>query len=286
MDEAKNTKSSTGRQPNLPKPSTIEAEFNKMVSRGVQSSAASEKQKKSKVNAICACGNPEPQFKGYCMDCVQKLKARFDAYLEKWQALKEEAENYNQQDSTKANEKLALMRAKAEQYEIKLSDVQMLDVMDAHSKLTSNEEQRKLAELKAMVMARKQELEIMQFKMAVEAEDFAKNAEWLTGMIEQKQKLKKDQESESSKFMYEFDKVKSEIEDIDKRCYLKKRYVTEYRKLKEREMNKRKTAEQRKTDYDAQFRVVNDKIKVKKVVINEVTEELGFGKIKVNLNNI
>ena len=220
------------------------------------------------------------------MDCVQKLKARFDAYLEKWQALKEEAENYNQQDSTKANEKLALMRAKAEQYEIKLSDVQMLDVMDAHSKLTSNEEQRKLAELKVMVMARKQELEIMQFKMAVEAEAFAKNAEWLTGMIEQKQKLKKDQESESSKFMYEFDKVKSEIEDIEKRCYLKKRYVTEYRKLKEREMNKRKTAEQRKTDYDAQFRVVNDKIKVKKVVINEVSEELGFGKIKVNLNNI
>ena len=115
-------------------------------------------------------------------------------------------------------------------------------------------------------MARKQELELMQFKMAVEAEDFAKNAEWLAGMIEQKQKLKKDQESESSKFMYEFDKVKSEIEDIDKRCYLKKRYVTEYRKLKEREMNKRKAAEQRKTDYHAQFRVVNDKIKVKKVV--------------------
>jgi hypothetical protein len=50
MDEAKNTKSSTGRQPNLPKPSTIEAEFNKMVSGGVQSSAASEKQKKTKVN--------------------------------------------------------------------------------------------------------------------------------------------------------------------------------------------------------------------------------------------
>jgi len=123
---------------------------------------------------------------------VHKLKARFDAYLEKWQALKAEAENYNQQDSTKANEKLALMRAKAEQYEIKLSDVQMLDVMDAHSKLTSNEEQRKLAELKVEVMARKQELEILQFKMAVEAEDFAKNAEWLAGMVEEKQRLKKD----------------------------------------------------------------------------------------------
>ena len=132
MDEAKNTKSSTGRQPNLPKPSTIEAEFNKMVSGVVPSQNAAAVDKQKKTNAICACGNPEPQFKGYCMDCVQKLKARFDAYLEKWQALKEEAENYNQQDSTKANEKLALMRAKAEQYEIKLSDVQLLDVMDAH----------------------------------------------------------------------------------------------------------------------------------------------------------
>ena len=49
-----------------------------------------------------------------------------------------------------------------------------------------------MAELKVMVMARKQELELMQFKMAVEAEDFAKNAECLAGMIEQKQKLKKD----------------------------------------------------------------------------------------------
>jgi len=50
-------------------------------------------------------------------------------------------------------------------------------------------------------------------------------------------------------------------------------------------MNKRKAAEQRKADYHAQFRVVNDKIKVKKVVINEISEELGFAKIKAN-NNI
>jgi hypothetical protein len=40
------------------------------------------------------------------------------------------------------------MKAKAEQYEIKLSDVQMLDVIEAHSKLTSTDDGRALAELK------------------------------------------------------------------------------------------------------------------------------------------
>lgn len=65
---------------------------------------------------------------------------RFDTYLEKYAALKEEFESYNSKDVEKANEKLALMRAKAEQYEIKLTDVQMLDVMEAHKQLMSTED--------------------------------------------------------------------------------------------------------------------------------------------------
>lgn len=40
------------------------------------------------------------------------------------------------------------MKAKAEQYEIKLSDVQMLDVMEAHERLTTTDDARDLAELK------------------------------------------------------------------------------------------------------------------------------------------
>jgi hypothetical protein len=42
--------------------------------------------------------------------------------------------------------------------------------------------------------------------------------------------------------MYDYDKVKNEIDDIEKRCYLKQRYVTQYRALKEREILKRKKA--------------------------------------------
>jgi hypothetical protein len=43
-----------------------------------------------------------------------KLKTRFDTYLQKYAALKEEYESFNATDVEKANEKLALMRAKAE----------------------------------------------------------------------------------------------------------------------------------------------------------------------------
>lgn len=124
MQEVKTTKSSTGRQPNIQKTPSFQQEFNKMVSGGVTSAQAQKEQaKKKQLQGICACGNPEPSFKGYCLECVQKLKQRFDSYLEKWATLKEEYENYNTQDAGKANEKLALMKAKAEQYQIKLSDV-------------------------------------------------------------------------------------------------------------------------------------------------------------------
>ena len=27
---------------------------------------------------ICSCGNVDPQHRGYCTDCVTKLKARYD----------------------------------------------------------------------------------------------------------------------------------------------------------------------------------------------------------------
>ena len=38
------------------------------------------------------------------------------------------------------------MRAKAEQYNVKLSDVQMLSVLDQHSKFTNSQENREFAE--------------------------------------------------------------------------------------------------------------------------------------------
>ena len=52
-----------------------------------------------------------------------------------------------------ANDKLRLMRNKAEQYEIKLSDVQMLDVLDRHARLADSEESRAFAERKVLIQS-------------------------------------------------------------------------------------------------------------------------------------
>ena len=43
-----------------------------------------------------------------------------------------------------------------------------------------------------------------------------------------KQHQKKDQERETNKFMYEFDKINTEMENIKKRMYLKRRYVVNH----------------------------------------------------------
>lgn len=54
-------------------------------------------------------------------------------------------------DVDKANEKLQLLRNKAEQYQIKLSDVQMLDVLDRHQKMADTDESRAFAERKVVI---------------------------------------------------------------------------------------------------------------------------------------
>ena len=44
---------------------------------------------------ICACGAFDPEFKGYCTDCVQKLKTKFDYLIGKFNKLKDEYDDYN-----------------------------------------------------------------------------------------------------------------------------------------------------------------------------------------------
>jgi isopropylmalate/homocitrate/citramalate synthase len=57
-----------------------------------------------------------------------------------------------------AEEKLRLMKAKAEQFEIKLNDTQMVDVFERFEKLADSEANRELAEKRVMIQAMKQEL--------------------------------------------------------------------------------------------------------------------------------
>lgn len=91
------------------------------------------------------------------MDCVKKLKGRLDDLIAKYASAKEEFESYNSIDVEKANEKLKLLRAKADQYEIQMTDAQMLDVMEHHGRLINSDDSKKLAELKVKVQAEKQE---------------------------------------------------------------------------------------------------------------------------------
>ena len=45
---------------------------------------------------ICTCGDPNPTMKGYCVECVKKLKAKFDKCLVKFNKIKDEYDGFNQ----------------------------------------------------------------------------------------------------------------------------------------------------------------------------------------------
>ena len=199
--------------------------------------------KKTEEISICSCGNLNPQHRGYCTDCVTKLKLRYDQLLLDLEALQQEVDDFNVVDLDRANDKLKLMRNKAEQYEIKLSDVQMLDVLDRHSRLADTKETRAFAERKVLIQSLRQEQEIMLFKQQIEIEDFQKQKKWLEDRIHEKQVgEKKDEERETNKFMYNFDKINDELAAINNRMYLKKRYVVQHqlvvKQKAEREKNK------------------------------------------------
>jgi len=103
---------------------------------------------------------------------VTKLKSRYDQLLDEFSALQQERDDFNDCDLDKASEKLQLMKNKAEQYEIKLSDAQMLDVLERHQRIADTEESRGLTEQKVIINSLRQEQEILLFKQQIEIEDF------------------------------------------------------------------------------------------------------------------
>lgn len=56
------------------------------------------------------------------------------------------------------------MKNKISQYEIKLNENEIFDVLEKHEKLVKNDENRAFAEFKVTVSAMKHELEIMRVK--------------------------------------------------------------------------------------------------------------------------
>lgn len=64
------------------------------------------------------------------------LNDRFKHYLERFREVSDEYDQYTNQDTKAADDKLRLMKSKIEQYEIKLSDNEIVDVIGKHEKLS------------------------------------------------------------------------------------------------------------------------------------------------------
>lgn len=120
----------------------------------------------------------------------------------------------------------------------------MIDVIDKHSKLIDTQDNKALINKKIELQHLKQQQEIILFKQNIETEDLEKQKLWLEARIKTKEQEKKAQERESAQFMYEFDKIDNEVAAIDKRMYLKKRYVTQHKQIKEMEARKKARAGQ------------------------------------------
>ena len=148
---------------------------------------------------VCQCGSSEPRFRGYCEDCLKKLKATFDRYLAQFRQVSDEYDQYTGQDQKLADEKLRLMKNKIAQFEIKLSDTEMVDVIAKHEKLAQSEENRAFAEFKASVEALRQELAISKTRHAIELEDLRKQADYLESTKYRKVNQQKDVEIEIEK---------------------------------------------------------------------------------------
>ena len=50
---------------------------------------------------ICKCGSRSPRFKGYCEECVTKLKKKYDLLSARNQKLQAEYDEYNKNDLRK-----------------------------------------------------------------------------------------------------------------------------------------------------------------------------------------
>jgi Na+/phosphate symporter len=78
----------------------------------------------------------DPKFRGQCKECLVKLKATFDRYLERFRKVSEEYEQFTGADKKAADDKIRLMKNKIEQYELKLSENEIFDVVAKHEKLS------------------------------------------------------------------------------------------------------------------------------------------------------
>ncbi|CDW87445.1 UNKNOWN [Stylonychia lemnae] len=232
IEEGKNAKPLPPK-PNI-QPSQIKEfiDINKMFS-GLAISQGDPPKKNPKYENLnlCACGNQNPKFKGYCGDCLRKLKDTFDRYLTKFNKLSEEYDAYTGIDQSKADEKIRLMKNKIEQYEIKLSDQEILNVVEKHEQLAKSDENRAYAEFKVTVQSMKQEIDIIKVKQDIDLQDLRKQVDYMEVQVAKKQGQKKDIEREKKILNDQVEQMSKQISEIEKRIVLKKRYVLKTQKF-------------------------------------------------------
>jgi len=68
-------------KPKAPRSANLYAEFN---SGPLVTAPVDKDGNVGKSFSICACGDHEPVHKGYCVNCIKKLKARFEKLIEKF----------------------------------------------------------------------------------------------------------------------------------------------------------------------------------------------------------
>ncbi len=107
------------------------------------------------------------------------MKDEFDVLMGKFTPMAEEYDKYTGMDQKQADEKLRLMKKKIAQYEIKLSENEVMDVVAKHEQLAKSEENRNFAEFRIQVAAMKQELAILQVKQDMKLKDLKSQQDFL-----------------------------------------------------------------------------------------------------------
>ena len=225
------------KEPPPPKPKA-KAEDNLFaeLTQGPLAAAGAKKTSTHPKFNLCACGDPDPRFKGYCENCVKKLKKKFDYLVGKFKKLKDEYEEYNQDDLGKADEKLKILKNKMAQYGA--VDANMIDIIGKHEKLLNSEENRAQAEFKVQVSSMKSELKIMKAKQDMELEDLRKQQNFYDVQAVKKRGQKRDLEAEIDHLEDRAEELEAKQADVENLITLKKRFCLQMERLKEKNQEK------------------------------------------------
>ena len=65
---------------------------------------------------LCSCGSRDPEFRGYCIDCVEKLKLKYEKLQEKNELMQKEKAELTKKYDINLEEKMSILKHKMAQY--------------------------------------------------------------------------------------------------------------------------------------------------------------------------